>query len=164
MKLFHVNVIIIILAIIIAGCSGYGKLVIKSKNEAEGTIEKLIKNSDNYDIHHFGNGKKFVSGIIFNPKKDNKKLMLGDMWVEINEQTTISDIVKRMKGSDDLRGFNPTLYEIVGPDGVFYGYLFTGWFHIVLKKINDDTLSVYGLNDPPEYLDAKGASVKSRKF
>ena len=163
MKLFHVTAIIIISAIIITGCSGFGKLVIKSKNEAEGTLEKLINNSDDYDIHHFGYGTKFVSGIIFNPKKDNKKLLLGDMWVEINEQTTISDIVKRMKGSY-YRGFNPTLYEIVGPDGVFYGYLFTGWFHIVLKKINDDTLSVYGLDDPPEYLDTKGASVTSSKL
>ncbi|MBW2606411.1 MAG: hypothetical protein JRD05_02115 [Deltaproteobacteria bacterium] len=156
MKLSHVTIITIISAIIITGCSGYGKLVITSKNEAEVTIEQLIKNSDDYDIHYFGHGEKFVSGIIFDPKKDNKKLLPGDMWVEINEQTTISDIVKRIKGSD-FPGFIPTLYKIVGPDGVFYGYLFTGWFHIVLKKIDDDTLSVYGLNDPPEYLDVRGA-------
>ena len=163
MKLFHVTAIIIISAIIITGCSGYGKLVIESKNEAEVTIEELIKNLDDYDIHYFGYGKKFVSGIIFDPKKDNKKLLPSDMWVEINEQTTISDIVKRIKGSDFPR-FVPTLYKIVGPDGVFYGYLFTGWSHIVLKKIDDDTLSVYGLDDPPEYLDTKGASVTSSKL
>ncbi len=162
MKLFHVTIITIISAFIITGCSGYGKLVIESKNEDEVTIEKLIKNSDDYDIHYFGHGKKFVSGIIFDPKKDNKKLLPGDMWVEINEQTTVSDIVKRIKGSD-LLGFSPTFYKIVGPDGEFYGYLFTGWFHIVLKKIDDDTLSVYGLDDPPEYLDG-GPSVKSIKL
>jgi len=155
MKLSHITVISIISAIIITGCSGYGELVIESKNEAEITIEKLIRNSDDYDIHYFGYGEKFVSGIIFDPKKDNKKLLLGNMWVEINEQTTISDIVKRIEGSD-FQGFIPTLYKIIGPDGVFYGYLFTGWFHIVLKKIDDDTLSVYGLDDPPEYLDRRG--------
>jgi hypothetical protein len=155
MKLFHVTIITIISAIIITGCSGYGKLVIESKNDAEVTIEKLIKNSDDYDIHYFGYGKKFVSGIIFDPKKDNKNLLPGDMWVEINEQITISDIVKRIKRSD-FPSFIPTLYKIVGHDGVFYGYLFTGWFHIVLKKIDDDTLSVYGLDDPPEYLDIRG--------
>ena len=154
MKLFHVTIITIISAIIITGCSGYGKLLIESKNEAELTIEKLIKNSDDYDVHYFGLGEKFVSGIIFDPKKDNKKLLPSDLWVEINEQTTISDIVKRIKGSD-FPSFIPTLYKIVGPDGVFYGYLFTGWFHIVLKKIDDDTLSVYGLDDPPEYLDMR---------
>ncbi len=152
MKLFYFTFIIIISAIIITGCSGYGKLVNKSKNEAEVTIEKLIKNSDDYDIHYFGHGTKFVSGIIFDPKKDNKKLLPGDMWVGINEQTTISDIVKRIKGSD-FPGFIPTLYKIIGPEDSFYGYLFTGWFHIVLKKIDDNTLSVYGLDDPPEYLD-----------
>ena len=92
----------------------------------------------------------------FDPKKDNKKLLPGDRWVGIDNQTTISDIVKRIKGSD-FPGFIPTLYKIVGPDGVFYGYLFTGWSHIVLKKIDDDTLSVYGLDDPPEYLDIRGA-------
>jgi len=155
MKLFHVTIITIISAIIITGCSGYGKLLIESKNEAELTIEKLIKNSDDYDVHYFGLGEKFVSGIIFDPKKDNKKLLPSDLWVEINEQTTISDIVKRIKGSD-FPSFIPTLYKIVGPDGVFYGYLFTGWFHIVLKKFDDDTLSVYGLDDPPEYLDIRG--------
>ena len=152
---FHITIITIISAIIITGCSGYGKLVIESKNEAEVAIEKLIKNSDDYDIYYFGRSEKFVSGIIFDPKKDNKKLLPGDMWVKTNEQTTISDIVKRIKGSD-FPGFSPTLYKIVGPDGVFFGYLFTGWFHIVLKKIDDDTLSVYGLNDPPEYLDIRG--------
>ncbi|MBT8358373.1 MAG: hypothetical protein KJO61_11440 [Deltaproteobacteria bacterium] len=163
MKIFHVTFIIIISAIIISGCSSYGNLVVKSKNESEGTIEKLIKNSDDYDIHHFGYGTKFVSGIIFNPKNDNKDLLLGDMWMTINEPTTISDIVTRMKGSD-FRGFNPTLYKIVGPDGVFYGYLFTGWSHVVFKKINDDTMSVYGLKDPPEYLDSKGVLMKSSKL
>ena len=132
MKLFHFAIIIIISAII-NGCSGYGKLIIESKNEDEVIIEKLIKNSDDYDIHYFGYGKKFVSGIIFDPKKDNKKLLPGEMWMEINEQTTVADIVKRIKSSD-LRGFSPTFYRIVGPDGGFYGYLFTGWFHIVLKK------------------------------
>jgi len=155
MKLLHITIITIISTIIITGCSGYGKLVIESKNETEVTIEKLIKNSDDYDIHSFGYGKKFVSGIIFDPKKDNKKLLPGEMWEEINEQITISDIVKRIKLSD-FPSFIPTLYKIVGPDGVFYGYLFTGWFHIVLKKIDDDTLSVYGLDDPPEYLDIRG--------
>ena len=155
MKLFHVTIITIISAIIIIGCSGYGKLLIESKNKAGVTIDELIENSDEYDIHHFGHGEKFVSGIIFDPKKDNKKLLPGDRWVGIDEQTTISDIVKRIKGSDFPR-FVPTLYKIVGPDGVFYGYLFTGWSHIVLKKIDDDTLSVYGLDDPPEYLDMRG--------
>jgi len=155
LKLSHVTIITIISAIIIIGCSGYGKLLIESKNEAGVTIDELIENSDDYGIHHFGHGEKFVSGIIFDPKKDNKKLLPGDRWVRIDEQTTISDIVKRIKGSDFPR-FVPTLYKIVGPDGVFYGYLFTGWSHIVLKKIDDDTLSVYGLDDPPEYLDIKG--------
>ncbi|MEA3438361.1 MAG: hypothetical protein U9R43_17990 [Thermodesulfobacteriota bacterium] len=155
MKLSNVTIITIISAIIIIGCSGYGKLVIESKNEAGVTIDELIEKSDDYDIHHFGHGEKFVSGIIFDPKKDNKKILPGDRWMRIDEQTTISDIVKRIKGSDFPR-FVPTLYKIVGPDGVFYGYLFTGWSHIVLKKIDDDTLSVYGLDDPPEYLDIRG--------
>ncbi|MBW2590293.1 MAG: hypothetical protein JRD71_06190, partial [Deltaproteobacteria bacterium] len=87
MKLSHVTIITIISAIIITGCSGYGKLVIESKNEAEVTIEDLTKNSDDYDIHYFGHGEKFVSGIIFDPKKDNKKLLTGDMWVDIDDQT-----------------------------------------------------------------------------
>jgi len=155
MKLSHVTIITIISAIIITGCSGYGKLAINSKNEAEVTIEKLVKNSGDYDIYYFGYGEKFVSGIIFDPKKDNKKLLPSDMWVEINEQTAISDIVKRIK-SGNFPTFIPTLYKISGPGDVFYGYLFSGWFHIVLKKIDDDTLSVYGLDDPPEYLDRRG--------
>ena len=154
MKLSHITIITIISAIIISGCSGYGKLVIKSKNDAEVNIEKLIINSNDYDIHYFGYGKKFVSGIIFNPKRDNKKLLLGDIWVETNDQTTIADIVKRMKNST-FSEFIPTLYKILGPEDAFYGYLFTGWFHIVLKKIDDNTLSVYGLDDPPEYLDIR---------
>jgi hypothetical protein len=163
MKLLHVAIITILSAIIITGCSGYGKLIIESKNEDEVTIEKLIKNSDDYDIHYFGLGEKFVSGIIFDPKKDNKKLLPSNMWVEINEQTTISDIVKRIKRSD-LRGFIPTFYKIVGLDGVFYGYLFTGWSHIVLEKIDDNTLSVYGLDDPPEYLDMRGTVLFDKNF
>ena len=95
-----------------------------------------------------------ISGIIFNPKRDNKELLLGDMWVKTNDQTTIADIVKGMKNST-FSEFIPTLYTMLGPEDAFYGYLFTGWFHIVLKKIDDNTLSVYGLDDPPEYLDRR---------
>ena len=47
---------------------------------------------------------------------------------------------------------------------MFYGYLFTGWSHIVLKKIDDDTLSVYGLDDPPEYLDIRGAVLLDKNL
>ena len=96
MKLFHVIIITILSAIIVTGCSSYGKLIIKSKNEAEITIEELIKNSDDYDIHNFGRSKRIVSGIVFDPKKDNKKLLLSDMWEEINEQKSVSDIVRRI--------------------------------------------------------------------
>jgi hypothetical protein len=162
MKLFHFAIITIISASIITGCSSYGKIIIESKNKDDVAVEKLIKNSDDYDIHYFGHGKKFVSGIIFDPKRDNKKLIPSDRWVEINEQPTVSDIVQRIKDSNHL-GFSPTFYRIVGPNGGFYGYLFTGWLHIVFKKIDDDALSVYGLDDPPEYLDG-GPSVKSMKL
>ena len=163
MKLFHFIIITIISVMVITGCSGYGNLVIKSKSEAKVTMEELIKNFADYDIHYFGYGKKFVSGIIFDPKKDNKKLLTGDIWEEINEQTTISDIIKRIKGSD-FPGFIPTLYMIIGPEDAFYGYLFTGWFHVVLKKTDDDTLSVYGLDDPPEYLDLRENILFDKNF
>ncbi|MDY6790274.1 MAG: hypothetical protein SWH54_03300 [Thermodesulfobacteriota bacterium] len=150
--------------IIIVGCSGFGKLAIQPKHEAKTAMEELIRNIDDYDIHYFGYGKKFVSGIIFDPKRDKKKLLPGDKWVKIDKQTTISDIVKRMKGGSNFPGFIPTLYKILAPDDAFYGYLFTGWSHIVLKKIDKDTLSVYGLDDPPEYLDIRENILLDNNF
>jgi hypothetical protein len=41
--------------------------------------------------------------------------------------------------------------SILGPDGSFYGYLFSVWHHVTVRVENEDTLVVYDLPNPPHY-------------
>ncbi len=116
------------------------------------TIDDLVSNSDNHNVYYHGYSKKLVSGIIFEPKNDNKTLVLDGLWVKEDDKNMIADVVERIR-DNDFPGYFPKHYQIIGSSNRMYGYIYTGWSHVAIKQLDKDTLSVYGLKGPPEYED-----------
>ena len=142
----------VLLVFLFAGCSGYGKTMMVRKGMPV-TLDELVSNSDDYNVYYHGINPDLVSGIIFEPKNDNKTLVLGGQWVKEDDKIVIADVVERIRETN-FPGYLPKHYQILGPDNGMYGYIYTGWFHVAIKQLDKDTLSVYGLKGPPEYEDA----------
>ncbi len=128
----------------------YGKLRYQSGYGEEVTIKDLIENSDDYNIFYSGYAVDNPSGIMFDPKKDDKTLVPTDRWKEIENKETVSEVVSWIQ-IHDFPSYYPGLYRVLGPDDQFYGYLFTGWHHVFAKEVDKRALRVYNLPEPPHY-------------
>jgi hypothetical protein len=57
--------------------------------------------------------------------------------------------------------YYPGLFTISGQEDQFYGYLYSGLYsHGVAKVMDDDTLFVFDLGEPPHYRGPNGGSMK----
>jgi len=138
---------------IVSACTGNGSLSRLPQNDADAIIANLLSQSDRYVIHYHGNSEQFVSGILFDPKKDAKSIRPeGLLWKEISDDEAIASIVDTIQTGNHPNYF-PNLYSITGPNNDFYGYIITGWMYLVIRPVDGQTLRVYGLKGPPEYED-----------
>lgn len=136
--------------ILLTGCSGYGTLKFRSESSGNISIEDLIADSNNYHIYYAGYAENNASGIMFDPKNDDKTVSPGRRWIKIEDRERISEVVSWIKIYEEP-GNEPVLRSIHGPDESLYGYLFTGWHHAVFKVVDKKTLFAYDLPQPPHY-------------
>lgn len=152
----YITIVALPILLIISGCAGYGKLTLTPKSETDALLDDLLSRTDQYVVHNYGNNQKLVSGILFDPKEDTKHIRLEDaMWQEISDAQAIASIANIILTTDEPHYF-PNVYQVTDPEGNFYGYLITGWTGVVIKPVDDQTVKVYGLKGPPEYLNGPG--------
>ena len=73
----------------IMGCSGTRTSIKnQSRDESKVTQEKLIKNWSDYDIWF-----KYTV-VAFDPKNDDKKILVEDNWSAVKDQETLTQIVE----------------------------------------------------------------------
>lgn len=136
--------------VLLAGCTGYGRLERISRSDEKITIENLVAHVGEYDVYYSGYDLDNASGIIFDPKNDFRKLVPSDRWRPVVGETAVADLVSWIQVQSSL-GYFPTLHRIRGPAGEFYGYLYSGWNDLITKVIGENSLLVYDLPDPPHY-------------
>ena len=129
-----------------SGCLGnYGKIRVVSENYFA-TIRQLKENRDNYDILYAGLSTASPAAIMFAPKNDGKRLM-GREWMPVTKKSDFDEIVGWLES--DIN-FLPTLYEILSPEGVFFGYVYvSNEVQIVINKVDSETLEVEDIPLPP---------------
>lgn len=138
---------------IISGCASHGKLSWIPRNETNALLTTLLSQTDQYTIHYHGNSEKLVSGILFDPKDDEKTIRPeGALWHAINDADAIASIADTIRRSH-YPGYIGRLSKIQDPLGGFYGYLYTGWTYLAIRPVDDQTVRIYGLKGPPEYED-----------
>lgn len=144
----------------LTGCTSYGKFHYYGKNAGDVTIETLVEQWNDYHVYYSGYGVNNATGILFDPKADNKTLKPSDRWVKVEDQKTITDLVAWLKVQDRPE-YYPGLFTISGQEGRVYGYLYSGWYsHGVAKVVDDDTLFVFDLEEPPHYRGPGGDTMK----
>jgi hypothetical protein len=131
--------IILIAAVLISGCSNYG--TITSTPSQDMTIDTLTKNWMNYTVNWTGLDTGEPTGIMFDPKADGKALT-GDRWYNVESQESLSKMIGWLKFN---MLYYPYVWRVVGPDGQFYGYVYTGYPHFTMKLVDEKTMLVYGI-------------------
>ena len=132
---------VLLIVLIISGCASlqknYGKLKKLPKDQSEMIIQDLIDKWEDYNIYYAGGGSPYHRGIMFDPK-NNDTTLVGDRWKKVEDKEALLEIIKWIKHCDQLK-------EILGPDGLFYGYICYSYGHITLKMVGDKKMYVFDL-------------------
>jgi len=143
---------VLLIALIISGCvswqKNYGKLKTIPNGPNHLTIQNLIDKWDNYHIYssdqYAGPGFRSSLGIMFDPK-NNDTMLVGNRWKKVSDQKTLSDMTKRIFLVTQRE---PWLNEILGPDGVLYGYLYYSYGVVTLKVVDEKKMYIFNLEEP----------------
>ena len=143
--LFFLTGIVMILWII-PGCLGnYGKIRMTS-GDHNATIQDLKDNWENYDILYAGLATDSPSAIMFGPRADGKRL-IGKKWMPVTSRSVVEEIIGWL---ESYVNFPAVLYEILSPENVFFGYIYTSpTEQIVIKQIDPETLELENIPLPP---------------
>ena len=139
-----ITILSLIFLFFISGCmqlSDYGKLRLQSGQRERVTIEALIKNWQDYNVYYAGLYESSPSAIMFDPKQDDRALE-GDTWIRVGDQEKLADLIDWM-WTDPVS--YPRVWRVLGPNDEFYGFMFTGWNHVVAKLAGNRTMWVYDL-------------------
>ena len=158
-KNIYLALVAVVPVFVMSGCSGYGKLRSQSGYRDDTTIEKLKENWQDYAVYYAGYAVNNPSGIMFDPKNDDKTLMPSERWTKLDDKESVIEVISWIKIQDSSY-YYPRLYGILGPDDQFYGYLYSAWDHLLTKVADDKTLWVYDLPDPPHYEDGPDYEIK----
>ena len=121
------------------GCSGtYARIKNQSEDESKITQKELFDNWSDYDIW-------FKSAVIvFDPKNDDKKILVGSNLGKVKDQEMWTAIVKANTTSDGnidpvWASYSMTgVREIWGPENQLYGYVIHQQQDLVSAKVVDE--------------------------
>ena len=114
---------VILIIILITGCSGnYGRIKNQSRSDSKITQQELIDNWSDYNIWFR------TAVIVFDPKNDDKTILVGSHWGTVKDQETWTQIVKANTSAGNVTpmwaSYEMTpVREIWGPDNQLYGYV-----------------------------------------
>ena len=132
MDIKKLTVIFILLFIFIMGCSGnYAKIKTQSESDSKVTQQELIDNWSDYNIWVSYSRAPELNLIVFDPKNDDRKILVGSKWSKVKDQEMWAEIVKTNTTDDGdfsmvWAGYNyntTRVQEIWSPDNKLYGFI-----------------------------------------
>ena len=141
---------------LLSACAHYGNLRPQTGPGDKMTLEQLEENWQDYNVLFAGVHRKLPSAVLFDRTDDNITLT-GDRWFRVEDKETLKDLIDWIKREPPMGVYYPRLWEMRGPDGTLYGYMYTAWTNAVMKVVDENTVMVYDLPFPPSLaVDADG--------
>jgi hypothetical protein len=138
-NMMYIGLMLIAFAFI--GCSGNnGKLKTQPESVSKVTQRELIDNASDYDIRYNRNV------VVFDPKNDDKTILVENYWSRVNDHETWAQIVNGNtsdKYDDDISQVwafhsNSGIIETWSPNDQFYGYVLYRQRELVSAKVVDE--------------------------
>jgi len=134
----------------ISACSGgrsLGTLALEPKYSEDQTLERLQRDWESYHIYYIGRFEDSPSAVVFDPKDDNRVLRQSG-WTEATDSETLRNVVGWVRNTQ----ISPRLHQVLGPEGHFYGYLYSAWDnHVVVRQMDEHTLAVHVQQVPVQF-------------
>jgi hypothetical protein len=124
----------------------YGKLELASRGSDRMSIGKLQKEWLKYTVYYIGVDISSASAAVFWPKSGEKPLA-GNRWTEVKDQGKVTRLIRAIHSRNIAEEW-ARLWEILGPDGKVYGYMYSAWSRAVIKFENS-AVWVYVEDQPP---------------
>jgi hypothetical protein len=132
-----------LLLTVASGCAGIVKLKPEDRGAQEALIRDLSTKWDNYTIYStIWPGNKAVA-LLFDLKSDDG-VILADGWTKVDSSTDLASLLGWLQA-----GQSPRLSQILGPDGHFFGYVYTAVPVVLTQLVDARTVRVYKINPPP---------------
>jgi hypothetical protein len=143
-----------LLSLFMSGCAGYGKIAPESVSGEKMTVAALVSNWQDYNVY----AAPMDAALVFAPKGDKNTLEFANQWIKVTDKEFLVSSARNIEAQPSTIMFRPTLWRIIGPNGDFYGYIFTAWDQqgVVLREVNKNTLFVYNILQPPYLEEAPG--------
>ena len=158
MKILRLAVMASLIIGFMTGCSGnYGKTHIQSENDAKATQNELLNNWTEYNVYINRSynvvmlkGPFETGAIVFDPKNDDRKIMVGRNWDTVKDRKAWTEMVKAnttsagdfdMSTAGSVNISSTGVREIWGPDNQLYGFIICqGKVSIVVKKVDEKSI------------------------
>ena len=129
----------LIASVMLSGFASYGS--IRPTQAQDQTIETLTKQWMDYTVCWTGLNEGEPTAIVFDPRAEGRSLT-GDRWYKVESQESLSKMIDWLKFN---HLYYPHLWRIVGSDGQFFGYIYTGYRQFAMKLVDEKTMKVYGI-------------------
>jgi hypothetical protein len=159
MKIIKFVFLMLTVFLCIVGCSGrYGKVKTQSESDAKATEKELLNNWTEYNVYMNRSylvvrlkGPHEAGAIVFDPKNDDRKILVGRYWDKVEDQKSWTEIVKANTtgagnfyisplGTTD-NTFTTGVREIWGPDNQLYGFIIARVGHeVVVSKVDEKSI------------------------
>ena len=125
------------------GCAGYGSA--RYHRQIQRKLPEMINNFKDYHVYYSGMSEAFPSGLIFDPKNDGRAIAQ-KKWIRVESKDLMEKFVRKLKL---YHNYPPRLYSLFGEDGQNYGFIYTGYKHIVIRQLEENRIHVYEMHQPP---------------
>ena len=154
--------IFLIAFVSIMGCSGnYGKVKPQSESDSKVTQRELIDNWSDYNIWIGDDYRGGLAVIVFDPKNDDRKILVGSNLSKVKDQEMWTEIVKANTNSDGdfsmvWAGYDYSTtraQEIWGPDNQLYGFIIYQKYMVYsvnVKLVDDNTMRLSWQRPPAQ--------------
>ncbi len=143
-KRLFFSIIVVLSLVLLFGCveSGSGGRLTMAGSDM--TIGYLQEHWQDYTVSYAGVNVDSVNAILFDPRDDGRKITLQQFWVGVNDAGKLSDLIKWIHV---FKIEGPSLYNVVGPGGQVFGYLYMLPSTPQIKAVDDKTLWIGNLSD-----------------
>jgi hypothetical protein len=107
-------------AAVLSGCTGFEARLVRPSVDTP-TIQDLLADHQYYDVYFAGRAVHLPTALAFDPREDDLKLAFHEYWMPVRDPRVTNEVIEWMALDHHYR---PALYQIMGKDGRFYGYLY----------------------------------------
>ena len=138
--------IVLAVVLFVAACATQSTVKPVFSDEQRATAERLLTHWNEYDIYGYQWGGQVPAVLVFDLKKDNKRLRVGSNWIQVTSREQLCKGIER--ASLWKAQAIPRLSSIVGPDGTVWGYAMTGYGQISASVADANTIDISPPRDP----------------